>query len=370
MASSEFRFPQRVAGLRGLLAREGADAVLVSHLENVRYLTGFTGSSGLAIVTPGAAVFLTDGRYAIQSADEVTGFERVILPQSGSLSEAAGEQTKRLSARRVAFEEAHLSVKAYDTLRKAIPEDVSFIGKSDLVEALRQVKDEGEVATIRRAVALVDACFDHILRITRPGVTERDLAWEIEVFLRTGGAQRLAFPSIVAGGPNAALPHARPTDRPLGASGEPELVIFDYGAVVDGYCSDITRTLLVGGAPGERHREVYDAVLRAQRAALGAIRPGVQGKDVDTLARGVLAEAAMAERFTHGLGHALGRETHDGMGFSQKSEITLAPGMVLTVEPGVYIEGWGGVRIEDDIVVTEDGCDILTRSAKELVVIG
>jgi Xaa-Pro aminopeptidase len=364
-----FRHPGRVQGLRELLAREKVEAFVVSHMENVRYLSGFTGSSGLVLVTPGDAFFLTDGRYTIQSAAEVPGFTRMILPQGSSLAEAAGEQVRGTGAKRVAFEEAHLSVKAFESLRKAMPDDVQLIGKSDLVETLRQRKDADEIAAMRRAVALVDACFEHLRTVARPGMSEKELAWEIETFLRGRGAPRLAFESIVASGPNGALPHARPSDRKLGESGEPEFVVFDYGAEVDGYCSDITRTVLVGGEPTPRHREVYEAVLRAQRAALEAIRPGVTGKDVDTVARDLLTQAGLGDRFTHSLGHSLGRVTHDGPAFSQKSELTLAPGMVLTVEPGVYIEGWGGVRIEDDVVVTETGCDILTRSTKELVVL-
>lgn len=365
---SEFRFPARVQGLRDALVREQVEAVVVSYLENVRYLTGFTGSNALVILTARTAHFLTDGRYAIQSAQEVGGFERVVLPQGSVLAQAAGDQIKPLDVRQVAFEEAHLSVKAFEELRSAMPDTVTLGGKSDLVETLRQRKDAHEIAALRRAVALADACFDHLRLITKSGVTEKALAWEIEVFLRSRGAPRLAFESIVASGPNGALPHAKPSDRRLGESGGPEFVVFDYGAEVDGYCSDITRTLLVG-TPTPRHVEVYQAVLRAQRAALAAIRPGVTGKEVDQVARDVLGQAGLAERFTHSLGHSLGRVTHDGVGFSPTSEVTLAPGMVLTVEPGVYLENWGGIRIEDDIVVTDEGCAVLTQSTKEMVIV-
>lgn len=366
----EFRFPHRLAGLRGLLAREHVEAVIVSHLENVRYLTGFTGSNALAVVTPDRAVFLTDGRYTIQAAREVPGFTPVSLPSGSSLAQAAGDALRDLPAKRIAFEEAHLSVKSFDALKAAMPDDVQLIGKSDLVEALRQVKDDEEIARIREAVALTDACFDHIRAFLRLGMTEKEVAWEIEMFQRRRGAQRLAFDSIVASGPNAALPHARPTDRRLGESGEPEFLTLDFGAEVDGYCSDLTRTLLLGREPTPRHREVYTAVLRAQEAALAAIRPGVRGKEVDQAARAVLTEAGLGETFTHSLGHHLGRVVHDGMGLSQKAEAELTPGMVLTVEPGAYLEGWGGVRIEDDVVVTETGCTILTRSDKSLLCIG
>jgi len=367
---SDLRFPGRVAGLRALLEREAVAGIFVSDLENVRYLTGFTGSNGLVLVTHEAAIFWTDGRYGVQSAREVPGFERIVLLPGSKLAEAAGARLRGIAARQIAFEEAHLTVRALHEMEAAMPDNVRLVGKSDLVESLRQRKDAEEIAAVRRATALADAAFDHVREIARPGVTERELAWEIEAFLRRSGATRLSFETIVASGPNSALPHARPTGRRLGEGGCSEFVIFDFGAEVDGYCSDITRTLVVGGAPTERQRDVYAAVLRTQQGALAAIAPGRPGKQIDQLARDLLGEAGLAERFTHGLGHALGRVCHDGPALSQTSTVTLAPGMVLTVEPGVYLEGWGGVRIEDDVLVTPTGCEILTRSAKELIVVG
>lgn len=369
--SESFRFPGRVARLRHALGREDTPAaVIVTHLENMRYLTGFSGSNGLAIVTPGAAVFLTDGRYGVQAAREAPGWERVILPQGSDMAEAAGEQVKRLGLSEVAFEEAHLTVKAFEALKKAVGENVKLVGKSSLVEDLRQIKEPDEIAAIKRAVALADACFAHVRGIVRVGMTERELAWQMETFLRQNGAQRLSFESIVGSGPNSALIHGRPTDRKIGESGGPEFLLLDYGADLDGYCSDITRTLVVGGEPTSEMRDFYNAVLRAQKASLEAIRPGVPGKDVDQLARDLLTKDGLGDLFSHGLGHALGRVVHDGMGFSQKSTITLAPGMVMTVEPGAYKENFGGVRIEDDVVITETGCEILTQSPKELLVVG
>lgn len=376
---SEFRYPRRMAGVRALLSgtdkqEEVVDAVIVSHLENVRYLTGFTGSSGLALITPTDAVFFTDGRYGIQAAAEVPGFERVVLPQGSSLSGAAGEAVKQRGLKRVAFEDARLTVREYEDLKKAMPDDLALIGRSGLVESLRRIKDADEIAALRKAVVLADACFEHIRQIARPGRTEKEIAWEMETFLRAPGrAPRLSFESIVAAGPNGALPHARPSDRKLGASGGPEFVVFDYGAEVDGYCSDITRTLVVGGEPTPRQREVYGAVLTAQLAALDAIQPGKIGKDIDAVARESLTGAGLGEAFSHGLGHLLGREVHDAkpfsVGFSPRSDLVLEPGMVITVEPGVYLEGFGGVRIEDDILVTETGCEILTQSTKDLIAV-
>ncbi len=366
---SGFRYEHRIQGLRDRLAREEVDAVLISDLENVRYLSGFTGSNGLILLSPSGAVFITDGRYAIQAAQEVTGFETVILTPGSNLAKTAGEQMAKLGARRVAFEEAHLFVKQWNELKAALPESIELIGKSDLVETLRQRKDESEITVMRRSIALADACFDHVRSFVKPGLTEKEVAWEIEVFLRSQGAQRLAFETIVGSGPNGALPHAHPNDRRLGESGEAEFVVLDYGAELDGYCSDITRTLVIGGEPSQRHHEVYGVVLRAQHAALAALKPGKTGKEIDAVARDLLTEAGYGEQFIHSLGHSLGRVTHDGVGFSRLSELVLEPGMVLTVEPGVYLEGWGGVRIEDDILVTEEGCEILTHSSKDLLVI-
>nr|CAA9298664.1 Aminopeptidase YpdF (MP-, MA-, MS-, AP-, NP-specific) [uncultured Armatimonadetes bacterium] len=381
---TDIRFPHRVAAVRARMAepetRTGEDgstettaapveALIISHLENVRYLTGFTGSNGLVVLTAGAAHFLTDGRYALQSAAEVPGFERTILPQGSSLSEVAGQKAKELGLKAVGFEAAHLPYSAYAALAKAVPDGVSLIPRSGVVESVRAVKDADEIAAIRRAITVADACFDYLLTIARPGRTEREVAWDMEVFMRSErGATRLSFDSIVGSGPNSALIHGRPSGRRLGESGGPEFLLCDFGCEVDGYCSDITRTVCVGGEPTDRMRAAYDAVRAAQQAALDAIRPGVPGRDVDTLARKLLAEAGFGE-MQHGLGHALGRVVHDGPGLSQKSDVTLAPGMVLTVEPGVYVENWGGVRIEDDIVVTESGCEILTRSTKDLVAV-
>jgi Xaa-Pro aminopeptidase len=201
-------------------------------------------------------------------------------------------------------------------------------------------------------------------------MTERELAWEMEVFMRTHGASKLGFESIVGSGPNSALIHGRPSDRRLGESGQPEFLLCDFGCEVDGYNSDITRTFVIGGEPTAEQRKLYDAVLQAELAAIAAIKPGVPGKDIDKIARDLLTEAGYGEAFAHSLGHGLGRIVHDHPALGQKSEVTLVPGMIVTVEPGAYLEGFGGVRVEDDVLVTETGCEILTRSPKELLVIG
>ena len=385
VAMSEFAHPERLAGLRARMATpethegktvvEAVDALIVSHLDNVRYLTGFTGSNGLVLLTAESAFFFTDGRYALQAAREVPGFERIILPPGSSLIEAAGKKVITLGGLSlVGFEGARLTYNAYRTLELALDPDAALccpISRSGDVEHLRERKDATEIAKIRAACALADACFEYLLTRIRPGVTERSLAWDLEVFFRTHGAQRLSFDPIVGSGPNSALIHGRASDRVLGSSGGPEFVLCDFGCELDGYCSDITRTVVVGGEPTERMRQIYETTLSTQLAALAVIQPGAKGKEVDALARGMLKEAGFGE-MPHGLGHGLGRLVHDLPlpTFSPMATVTLREGMVVTVEPGIYVEGLGGVRIEDDVLVTPTGCERLTHATKELIVLG
>ena len=384
---TDFLYPHRIAGVRERLTEAGENnptihALIVSDLENCRYLSGFTGSNALIILSEGEAVFFTDGRYALQVAGEVTGFETLIMPQGTDLAKAAAAEIRqRTHLQSIGFEEAHLSVKGFDALRAALDGEkdessvvardgspVALIGKSGYVESVRAVKDADEIARIRVAVGLADQCFNHIRAIARPGLTERDLAWQMEVFLRTNGASHLAFDSIVGSGANSALIHGRPSDRVIGASGEPEFLLLDFGAQVNGYCSDITRTVVISGEPTPRHRAQYDAVLKAQRAAIAAIKPGAIGKDIHAVAKASLAADGFGEdAFPHGTGHQVGRVVHDGRALGLIDEVAMRPGMVVTVEPGAYIENFGGVRIEDIVLVTNAGCEILTGSPKELI---
>jgi Xaa-Pro aminopeptidase len=347
---SDFRFPQRIAGLRAQMAtgEKAVDALVVSNVENARYLTGFTGSNALVIVTQDEALFLTDGRYLLQSATEVTGFERIILPQGTRLEIAAAEQLERIGAAKAGFEAGNLNYSAYMGLREKTPESVELIPRDDAVTAVRIIKDADEIAKIQRAVVLADECFDHIRKTARVGMTEKEL---------------------VGSGPNSALIHGRAGDRVLGSSGGPELLLCDYGCELDGYNSDITRTFVVGGEPTDEQRHLYHAVQRAQQMVLDSLKPGLIGKDVHQIAVDSLTEDGYGDYFIHGLGHGLGRLVHDHVAFSRVSEVVLQPGMVVTVEPGAYIEGLGGVRIEDDVVITETGCQVLTQSTKELIVL-
>ena len=376
---TDFAHPQRLAELRARFDLEaeklqGIDALIVSQMENVRYLTGFSGSNGLVVLTKNKALFFTDGRYGTQAAKEVPGFERIVLPAGSILLIAAGEwlkeQGKDESVSCIGFEADHIPYSAFLTLEQATQEQL-LVPRSGDVEAIRAIKDESEIVKIQAACQLADACFEHLCGFIKPGMTEARVAWELESFFRTHGAQKLSFDPIVGSGPNAALIHGRAGERVLGSSGGPEFVLMDFGCVLDGYCSDITRTVVVGGEPTEKMRHIYDSTLAAQLAALEAIKPGVEGKSVDTLARELLKNAGYGE-MPHGLGHGLGRVVHDPPlpALSPKATITLVAGMVITVEPGVYIEGLGGVRIEDDVLVISTGCQRLTLATKELRVVG
>lgn len=349
--------------LRGAMALKGVDALLVSDPTNLGWLTGFTGSFGRVVLTQNDARFITDSRYTIQAEEEVP-----FLPVFSFASPVEGDdflnaQAREMGLSRLAFEAATTTCAAFEKTKAKMP-DVELTPAPDLFGDLRMVKSPDEVATIRKACAVADACFGHLTRLVQPGLTEYDLQLELEFYLRRAGAE-IAFEPIVISGERSARPHGKAGEKPLERG---DFVTMDFGARVDGYNSDLTRTIVVGEAT-DRHREVYGQVLLAQRAALDAMRPGVRAADVDALARRVLDEKGLASYFGHGLGHGLGRLVHDGGRMNATSEDVLAPGQVWTVEPGVYIPGFGGVRIEDDVVVTETGVEVLTSSPRELLVL-
>jgi len=354
----------RTDRLIALLPDAGADLMLISDLVNVRYLTGYTGSNGLALVGPRTRTFITDFRYTEQSAEEVdASFERRIAPQD--LAESVGEVLPE-GPLRLGFEDAHVSVRTHARLRELLDERVELIPTGGVIEKLRAVKDDAEIERIRAACTLADAALEQILADGLIGHTEREVALALEFAMRELGAQRPSFASIVAAGPHGALPHAQPRDAVI----EPgELVVIDWGAELDGYCSDCTRTVATGPI-GEQAQEVYALVRAAQLAGVEAVRAGRDGREVDGLARAVIDDAGYAEQFGHGLGHGVGLEVHEAPRLSKRSDDTLAPGNVVSVEPGVYLAGAFGVRIEDLVVVTETGCEILTGLTKDLRVVG
>jgi Xaa-Pro aminopeptidase len=344
--------------LEAALAERGLDRMLVTDLTNVRYLTGFTGTNGAAICGPGIRVFLTDFRYTERAAAEVPEWETITVT-----GDWLGGIAEHLSGK-IGFEDDQMSVRALTKLEEKLGEGVEPVAAGGTVEGLRRVKDAEELATIAEASKLADAALASTLEEGFIGRTERAVAESFEAHVRAGGGT-LSFDTIVASGPNGAQPHAEPGDRVIPTG---ELVVFDMGAKLDGYCSDGTRTYATGDL-SEEGRRVYDTVLAAQQAALDAIRPGEKGEDVDAAARKVIDAAGHGEHFGHGLGHGVGLDIHEGPRLSLRSDDVLAVNEVVTVEPGIYLAGDLGVRIEDLVVVGDDGLRNLSSLPKDLTVV-
>jgi Xaa-Pro aminopeptidase len=345
-----------------LLPEAGVDVMLVTDLVNVRYLTGYTGSNGLALVGARTRTFITDFRYVEQAAEEVdASFER--RRASTDLLDAIGEALPE-GELRLGFDDSHVSVRTHARLRELLGGRVELVATGGLVGRLRAVKEPDEIERIKAATALADAAFERLLRNGLIGRTEREVALALEQDMRGLGAQRPSFDTIVASGAHGALPHAQPREVPIGRG---ELVVIDWGAQVDGYCSDCTRTVAAGD-PGADAQRVYELVLEAQLAALEAVRAGQSGRGADAVARGVIEAGGQGENFGHGLGHGVGLDIHEAPRLSQRSEDELLAGNVVTVEPGIYLPARFGVRIEDLVVVTDDGCEILTSVSKRLIV--
>ena len=344
--------------LEALLGERELDRLLVTELTNVRYLTGFTGTNGVCICGPGIRLFLTDFRYTERAAAEVEGWETLTIADDW-----LGGIASRLQGR-VGFEDEHMAVKTLERLRAKLADGTETVGASGLVEQLRRVKDEVELAAIREASKLADEVWLWSVERGLAGRSERDVARAAEARIRELGGDP-SFPAIVAAGPNGALPHAEPGEREIGRG---ELVVFDMGARLDGYCSDGTRTYATGELD-EQARSVYETVLRAQLAALEAVEPGVTGEAVDAVARKAIDEAGYGNHFGHGLGHGVGLEVHEGPRLSARSDDVLAPGEVVTVEPGIYLPGQLGVRIEDLVIVVEGGYENLSGLPKGLQIV-
>ncbi len=353
---------ERLQRLLPALDEGPVDGLLVTASDNRRYLTGFTGSAGVVVVTRAGAHLLVDARYEEQAEAEAA--DCTVLPQGRELLPALARLLGDLGIARLAFEAGHVTVSDHGKWVEAIP-DVEWIPTTGVVETLRMVKDADELDIIRRAAAIADEAFEEILPTVRAGRTEEEIALDLEFCARRLGAEGLAFPLIVASGERSALPHGRASGRRLQSG---DLVTFDYGIRYRGYCSDATRTVAVG-EPGEERRRVYETVLAAQRAALEAIRPGPTGFDIDRVARDIIDGAGFGECFGHGLGHGVGLAVHEDPRLSYKNgDEPLEAGMVVTVEPGIYLPGSFGVRIEDLVVVTAEGTEVLTAPTKELVV--
>jgi Xaa-Pro aminopeptidase len=355
-----------VGRLNALRARfDGYDALVVTTLPNVRYLTGFAGSAGVLVVTPNGALLTTDGRYRTQSAEQVgeAGAGADVEITIGGM----GDQRKAVAdflspSARVGLEADQISW-AGQRIWASLLESAELVPTSNAVEGLREVKDAAEIARMERAAAIADAALYEVLPLLSEGVTEEQFALELDTAMRRGGAESVAFETIVAAGENSAMPHHRPGRRPV-RQGDP--VVVDFGATYEGYRSDMTRTFCVGAEPEGDMARVFAVVGASQAAGAAAVRPGIVAKEVDDVCRAIIADAGWADRFEHGTGHGVGLDIHEAPTVSQLGTAILAPGFVVTVEPGVYLPGQGGVRVEDTLVVTEGGSRPLTRFTKDI----
>jgi Xaa-Pro aminopeptidase len=348
--------------LRFSFSGAGADAFLVSHLPNIRYLCGFTGSAALLLVEQSSATLFTDSRYTFQAHEEVSN-ARIKIAKAG-LNLAAGQTLRQRRGRvRAAYNPTHITVAQLSAIKRAAGDRVRWVAGGNAVEKLRAVKDHEELATMRDAAVLISAVVEEALPGIKPGVTELEVAAELEYAMKQKGASGASFETIVAAGPHSAWAHARPSSNPLRKS---QLVVLDQGAILHGYCSDMTRTVFLGRAPANVRR-LYQAVLAAQEAAKAAIKPGVSGESVDAAARRVLKRERLVRYFTHSTGHGLGMEVHEMPRLGKGDKTILEEGMVITVEPGLYVEGMGGIRIEDDVVVTAKGCEDLTTAPRDFI---
>ena len=363
-------FLARQKKLRQHLATTQFDALLISHLPNIRYLCGFTGSAGLLLVAETGSVFFTDVRYDTQAREGVKGAKviiaRKVLPNA--LAESVATR-KRLKGSTIGIEAGHLTVAEKKQLADLLPSGIRLRKAPALVERARIVKDVDELDRIRAAVKLGARLFDRALEVLRPGVKETDVAAEMEYAARRAGAEEMSFPTIIASGARSALPHGRASEQSIARGG---FVVCDFGVILAGYCSDQTRTVWVGassGATPNEARKAYDAVLDAQQAAVAAVRPGVSVGEVDAAARKVLNKAGLGRYFTHSTGHGVGLEIHESPRIAAGQKEVLQPGMVITIEPGVYFPGKWGVRIEDMVAVKESGCEVLTPTSKDFLAI-
>ncbi len=351
---------QRRQATADRLPEKKIDALLVSSPANVRYLTGYAGSNGLVLLTAHEAHFFTDPRYALEASREITCRVHVA---KGPLLEATAAIIKRKRLKKIGFEGSWLRFDDYAKLKEALSLGASLVPMGRMIEEQRMFKSTEEIAKIRRSVEVNSEAYGRVLRRIRVGVREQDIAAELEFQMRMLGAEKPAFDTIVAAGERSALPHARPTAHKLG---ENELLLIDMGASVDGYSSDMTR-VAYAGTPPKRIRDLYRAVLEAQLAAINAVRPGIPASKVDAAARDVLKRHKLDRLFTHSTGHGLGLEIHEPPRMGKKDKTALKAGMAITIEPGAYVEGLGGIRIEDTVLVTASGCEVLTPTSKEFV---
>ncbi|NOU72223.1 M24 family metallopeptidase [Paenibacillus sp. LMG 31458] len=353
---------KRIERLRKVMQQQDLPAILITNAYNRTYVSGFTGSSGYVLITLDRALLLTDFRYMTQAPQQAKLFE--VVEHKAKAIETVKELLKQQGITKLGFEQVDVSYGDFLSYQEGLA-GIELVPTSRVVELIRMVKDEAELQIMQEAADLADQTFSHILSFIKPGVQEKDIALEIEMFIRKNGGTSTSFETIVASGERSALPHGKASDRVLQIN---EFVKLDFGAYYKGYCSDITRTVMLG-KPTDKHKEIYDIVLEAQLNCLANLKPGITGREGDAFARDVIVKHGYGDYFGHGTGHGLGMEVHENPRLSKTEDMILTPGMVVTVEPGIYLPNFGGVRIEDDAVITDTGIKILTHSTKDFLII-
>jgi Xaa-Pro aminopeptidase len=351
----------RIEKLKQILDELKLDAFYITHLPNIRYLTGFSGSSAFALVTKNKDYFLTDFRYKEQSKEQVKGFEIAV-------NYKVTDEMKKIFAsegfKRVGFESTHVTVHALENLNKSFP-GAEFVPVSERIEKLTMIKTAAEIEKIKKAVEITDKTFTKLLEIIKPGMKELDVSAEISYWNKKYGAEKDSFDPIVASGWRGSLPHGMASDKIIESG---DMVTIDMGCIYDGFCSDLTRTISAGN-PSDAMKRIYDIVYQSQLKAVEAAKKGITTKQLDSVARDYITENGYGDKFGHGLGHGLGIEVHEMPSVSQRMDMELPEGVVVTIEPGIYVEKTGGVRIEDDVLITNGGCEVLNKSPKELIII-
>ncbi len=350
---------KRLRKVRERIKQEEVEGVFITNPVNCRYLSGFTGTRVYLLILKEEAFLLTDFRYRDQALEEAPHYSLVSL--KGSMADSLKELMDKRIIKTLGFEKQHLTFYWYELLKEKLPQKTRLVPLDNLVENIRQIKDQEEITLLKEASALTEKCFTGILPFIKPGVKEEEIACELEYLCRKGGGQKVAFDFIVASGRRSALPHGVASFKRI----EPgDMVVIDFGIIYKGYCSDMTRTLAMGHA-GSREKKLYKLVLKAQGEAVQGIEEGMSGEEADNLARKILSEAGYKDNFGHGLGHGVGLEVHEEPRLAPKMKPLLKKGMVFSVEPGLYFSGWGGIRIEDVVLLRDSGCELLTSSFKE-----
>ncbi|EJR96171.1 M24 family metallopeptidase [Bacillus cereus] len=351
----------RITNIQKQLHNYGIDGLLITKKENRQYATNFTGSAGVVLIAAHKAIFITDFRYVDQAKTEIKAAE--IIMHKGNLEEEVANQVSKLKIQKLGIEDNNMTLQQFKKLQKYI--HTEMVPVCEIIEDIRLIKDTSEIETMKIAATIADEAFHHIVTFLKPEISETDVRDELEFFMRKKGATSSSFQIIVASGVRSSLPHGVASNKIIERG---DIVTLDFGALYDGYCSDITRTVAIG-EPSEKFQKIYNVVREALKRGTEAIKPGETAKSIDDITRNYITEHGYGQYFGHSTGHGLGLEIHEPLRLSQESKATLQEGMVVTVEPGIYIPNWGGCRIEDDIVITKDGYDVITKSNRELIII-